>query len=126
MCTHDSCISHSFRVDFFSVIDIVGFTEWSGSREPADVFLLLGTLYGAFDKIAMKRGVFKVETIGDCYLAGTYLHSCSRGIDVCVCFSTHRIKTVRPFLNYFLFIFPTKFLKQLLVYRIHKKTMRCV
>jgi class 3 adenylate cyclase len=33
------------------------------------VFTLLETLYGAFDAIAKKRGVFKVETIGDCYVA---------------------------------------------------------
>jgi class 3 adenylate cyclase len=33
------------------------------------VFHLLETLYGAFDKIAKSRGVFKVETIGDTYVA---------------------------------------------------------
>jgi hypothetical protein len=33
------------------------------------VFILLETLYGAYDKVAMRRGVFKVETIGDAYLA---------------------------------------------------------
>ena len=35
------------------------------------MFELLETLYGAFDKIANRRGVFKVETIGDCYVAVT-------------------------------------------------------
>jgi len=48
--------------------DIAGFTSWSGSREPAQVFTLLETLYGAFDEIARCRRVFKVETIGDCYV----------------------------------------------------------
>lgn len=38
---------------------------------PADVFLLLETIYGDFDKIARRRRVFKVETIGDCYVAVT-------------------------------------------------------
>ena len=53
--------------------DIAGFTKWSSSRLPQDVFELLETLYGAFDKIAQRRGVFKVETIGDCYMAVTGL-----------------------------------------------------
>jgi class 3 adenylate cyclase len=38
-------------------------------REPKQVFTLLETLYGAFDGIADRRGVFKVETIGDSYVA---------------------------------------------------------
>jgi class 3 adenylate cyclase len=45
-----------------------GFTAWSSVREPKQVFTLLETLYGAFD-IADRRGVFKVETIGDSYVA---------------------------------------------------------
>jgi class 3 adenylate cyclase len=49
--------------------DISGFTSWSSVREPTQVFILLETLYGAYDKVAMRRGVFKVETIGDAYLA---------------------------------------------------------
>ena len=35
---------------------------------------MLETVYGAFDKIARKRRVFKVETIGDCY--GTLVQLC--------------------------------------------------
>ncbi|CAB9500133.1 Receptor-type guanylate cyclase gcy [Seminavis robusta] len=49
--------------------DIVGFTAWSSVREPSQVFSLLETLYHAFDEIAKRRRVFKVETIGDCYVA---------------------------------------------------------
>merc|ERR1711871_1337976 len=41
----------------------------SSVREPASVFTLLETLYGAFDKIAKRYGIFKVETIGDSYVA---------------------------------------------------------
>jgi class 3 adenylate cyclase len=53
--------------------DMSGFTKWSSTRSPADVFRLLETLYGAFDEIARQRNVFKVETIGDCYVAVTGL-----------------------------------------------------
>ncbi|CAB9517727.1 Receptor-type guanylate cyclase gcy [Seminavis robusta] len=49
--------------------DISGFTAWASVREPTQVFLLLESLYGAFDKIAKRRGIFKVETVGDCYVA---------------------------------------------------------
>lgn len=49
--------------------DICGFTAWSSVREPAQVFTLLETIYGAFDKVADRRKVFKVETIGDSYVA---------------------------------------------------------
>ena len=40
-------------------------------RDPLQVFTLLETIYNAFDDIANKRKVFKVETIGDSYVAGT-------------------------------------------------------
>jgi class 3 adenylate cyclase len=76
--------------------DIAGFTAWSSVREPCQVFILLETLFRAFDSIAKKRGIFKVsccargffderepfdthmailclflqvETVGDCYVA---------------------------------------------------------
>lgn len=53
--------------------DIAGFTAWSSTRDPAQVFILLQTVYQAFDAIAKRRKVFKVETIGDSYLAVTGL-----------------------------------------------------
>jgi len=49
--------------------DIHGFTAWSSVREPSQVFMLLETIYGAFDTLAQRRHVFKVETVGDCYVA---------------------------------------------------------
>ena len=49
--------------------DIAGFTAWSSAHTPQQVFLLLESLFGQFDRAAKKLGVFKVETIGDCYVA---------------------------------------------------------
>ncbi|GKZ00220.1 hypothetical protein MPSEU_000974900 [Mayamaea pseudoterrestris] len=49
--------------------DLQGFTAWSSMREPTQVFMLLETIYHAFDQIANRRRVFKVETVGDCYVA---------------------------------------------------------
>lgn len=56
--------------------DIVGFTAWSSMREPAQVFTLLETLYSAFDELANELGVFKVETIGDCYVRFPFSSDC--------------------------------------------------
>jgi len=49
--------------------DIAGFTAWSSVREPQHVFELLETVYAAFDTLAHRRHIFKVETVGDCYVA---------------------------------------------------------
>ena len=52
---------------------ISGFTAWSSTRDPTQVFQLLEAIYNAFDEVAKARKVFKVETIGDCYMAVTGL-----------------------------------------------------
>jgi class 3 adenylate cyclase len=64
--------------------DISGFTSWSSVREPAEVFTLLENIYGAFDAIAVRRGVFKVETIGDSYVAVTGLPEPRKDHAICM------------------------------------------
>lgn len=54
-------------------MDVAGFTAWASTRQPDQVFVLLQTVYQAFDAIAKRRRVFKVETIGDSYVAVTGL-----------------------------------------------------
>lgn len=44
--------------------DIVGFSSFASEREPRHVFKLLQTTFFHFDKIAKKRNVFKVDTLG--------------------------------------------------------------
>jgi class 3 adenylate cyclase len=51
--------------------DISGFTAWSSSRDPEQVFVLLQSVYHAFDCIARRKNVYKVETVGDSYVAAT-------------------------------------------------------
>ncbi len=51
------------------VCDIVGFTELANTRRPEAVFRLLDRLYTAFDGLRAAHGVFKVETVGDSYVA---------------------------------------------------------
>lgn len=56
---------------FFS--DIVGFTNISSTMSPIKVSDLLDRLYLRFDMLSHKHDVFKVETIGDAYMAATNL-----------------------------------------------------
>lgn len=44
--------------------DIAGFTAWSSTREPTQVFDLLECVYSELDKLSKKRRVLKVETVG--------------------------------------------------------------
>jgi len=66
----DYALTHSFGY-LVSVMfaDVENFTAWSSVREPSQVFKLLETIYAAFDRVALRRGIFKVETVGDCYVA---------------------------------------------------------
>merc|ERR1719491_168441 len=49
--------------------DLTGFTPWASTREPVQVFQLLESIYSSFDKTAYITGIFKIETVGDCYVA---------------------------------------------------------
>eukprot|EP00547_Thalassionema_nitzschioides_P009863 CAMPEP_0194225370 /NCGR_PEP_ID=MMETSP0156-20130528/39458_1 /TAXON_ID=33649 /ORGANISM="Thalassionema nitzschioides, Strain L26-B" /LENGTH=1223 /DNA_ID=CAMNT_0038957291 /DNA_START=131 /DNA_END=3802 /DNA_ORIENTATION=+ len=62
---------HELVTIFFS--DIVGFTNMSSTLSPMKVSDMLDRLYNAFDNLSQKHDVFKVETIGDAYMAVTNL-----------------------------------------------------
>jgi class 3 adenylate cyclase len=71
---HDTLpIADYFSTSTVLFADITGFTAWCSQREPTQVFILLETIYGSFDALAKRHGVFKIETIGDCYMAVTGL-----------------------------------------------------
>jgi Adenylate and Guanylate cyclase catalytic domain len=48
--------------------DIVGFTLWSSSHDPYQVFTYLETLYAAFDTAAAEQDIFKVSLLLCCIL----------------------------------------------------------
>jgi len=52
-----------------AVCDIVGFAELTARRQPREVFELLDRLYTEFDRLTKKHELFKVETVGDSYVA---------------------------------------------------------
>lgn len=64
-----NCIADIFLETTVIFVDLVGFTAWSSAREPSHVFVLLEHVYRAFDQRAKHRRIFKVETVGDCYVA---------------------------------------------------------
>eukprot|EP00339_Tiarina_fusa_P025852 CAMPEP_0117000886 /NCGR_PEP_ID=MMETSP0472-20121206/3077_1 /TAXON_ID=693140 ORGANISM="Tiarina fusus, Strain LIS" /NCGR_SAMPLE_ID=MMETSP0472 /ASSEMBLY_ACC=CAM_ASM_000603 /LENGTH=1264 /DNA_ID=CAMNT_0004700725 /DNA_START=238 /DNA_END=4032 /DNA_ORIENTATION=+ len=69
----DKAIADLFPDVTIIFADVVGFTAWSSQRDPGEVFTFLQNLYQEFDTAARTMGVFKVETIGDCYVAATGL-----------------------------------------------------
>ena len=52
--------------------DIVGFTNWSADKSPEEVVQMLSQLFTRFDKKCVENEVYKVHTIGDCYVVLGY------------------------------------------------------
>ncbi|CAG9312071.1 unnamed protein product [Blepharisma stoltei] len=49
--------------------DIAGFTAWSSDHNASEVIGMLSEVYTRFDKKCVENNVYKVHTIGDCYVA---------------------------------------------------------
>jgi len=49
--------------------DIVTFTKFSAGVSPEKLVVLLNEIFTGFDNIADKRGIEKIKTIGDAYMA---------------------------------------------------------
>lgn len=49
--------------------DICGFTAYSRTRPPEEVVQLVTNLFANIDNLSRQVGVYKVCTIGDCYVA---------------------------------------------------------
>ena len=52
--------------------DIVGFTAWSSTKTPKEVVGMLSGLFTRFDNLCIEHDVYKVHTIGDCYVIMGY------------------------------------------------------
>ena len=53
--------------------DIVGFTQLSQRMPPEELVAALNEVFSAFDDLALKHGLEKIKTIGDCYMAASGL-----------------------------------------------------
>ena len=53
--------------------DIVGFTRFSAGMSPQQLVVLLNEIFTGFDNIAESRGIEKIKTVGDAYMAAAGL-----------------------------------------------------
>jgi class 3 adenylate cyclase len=58
--------------------DIVGFTKYSAKKEPRQVIEMLSKLFTDFDKECNRLNLFKVYTIGDCYVVMGFIDKKNR------------------------------------------------
>lgn len=65
----DEFIAHRHACADVLFCDIVSFTKLSASITPEAVVALLNAMFSVFDALTTKYDVYKVETIGDAYLA---------------------------------------------------------
>jgi len=91
----DAPIAESYESVSILFADIAGFTKWSAAREPTEIFEFLERLYGGFDSKCAEYRVFKIETIGDCYVAVCGLPE--RSDDHAVCMVQFAIEMLRIF-----------------------------
>ncbi len=65
--------------------DIIDWTIICDDAEPRKIFDFLNELYNAYDEIADEYNVYKLETVGDCYVAVTGLmRKCGNGmVEIC-------------------------------------------
>jgi len=62
-------VAESFPEVVTLFTDIVGYTRLSAMMEPAKVLSMLNDIYALFDDLCDAHGVYKLETIGDAYIA---------------------------------------------------------
>merc|ERR1719240_421356 len=67
---HTTPPSHKFRHATIAQSDLCGFTMLSSTKTPPQVVDFISELFGMFDVLTDKYEVYKVETVGDAYIAG--------------------------------------------------------
>lgn len=60
--------------------DIVNFTSFSNNVAPQEVFSLLREVFMDFDRLCLQNKVYKLYTIGDCYVAISLTETTNRNI----------------------------------------------
>eukprot|EP00931_Biecheleriopsis_adriatica_P085303 TRINITY_DN5964_c0_g1_i2.p1 TRINITY_DN5964_c0_g1~~TRINITY_DN5964_c0_g1_i2.p1 ORF type:complete len:949 (-),score=136.32 TRINITY_DN5964_c0_g1_i2:219-3065(-) len=63
-------VSHDYREAIVVQSDLCGFTQLANLMPPEEVVELIGNIFSRFDDLAEDRRVYKIETVGDAYIAG--------------------------------------------------------
>ena len=66
-----SYFSERFEQLYICFIDLVGFTPLSGRIGPEATLFFLNDYFTALDELVEAMGLYKVETIGDCYMVAS-------------------------------------------------------
>lgn len=61
--------------------DIAGFTKYSSSVSPSEVVLMLRKLFTEFDKLCLNYDLYKLYTIGDCYVVMGFSDANNRNLE---------------------------------------------
>jgi len=61
---------HHYRKATIAQSDLCGFTKLAAKLTPQEVVRFVGELFGKFDDLTDKHEIYKVETVGDAYIAG--------------------------------------------------------
>merc|ERR1711879_839322 len=62
--------SHYYASATVTQSDLCGFTALASTREPEDIVRFISQLFDKFDDLCDKYGIYKIETVGDAYIAG--------------------------------------------------------
>jgi adenylate cyclase len=61
-------VAHEFSQASVVFIDVVHFTQWAQEVDASRLVSVLSDLFTLFDGLALRNGVEKIKTIGDCFL----------------------------------------------------------
>ena len=95
----DSRIAETYYNVTIIYADICGFTAYSSNRNPKKVVSMLSKLFTNFDKKCAELQMYKVYTIGDCYVALGFLDKSTRMTPEdeaykCMLFAFHMIRII--------------------------------
>jgi len=62
--------SHRYLRATIAQADLVGFTQLASGRRPHEVVAFVSEIFGGFDRLTDDHEIYKIETVGDAYIAG--------------------------------------------------------